>query len=571
MPAWAAPLRIEPMPNGSELFVTSLKQLGVSHIFTLVGDHLNEILRVAEREGLTLVDTRHESAAVHMADGWGRITRSPGVSMVTGGPGHTNSISGIATAHTTGSPILAVSGMSSSKMRDRFAFQDMEQLGMVSSITKYAAVPSDAGQIPFHVRKSFQEALSGRAGAAHLSVPVDLLTAQAEQHYPLPDGPVKVRRPGPDDAEVSRLIDLLDGAERPVVIAGSGAWWADAGEELQSFVEKTSLPLFTVCLARGVVSDDHPLCFGYADPTLSRGAAKAFKEADLVIVLGKKLDYRLRLGGTQLFSADAKFAQVDIHPEELELNRRLEVGMQSDVKLALTALLDAWGNRPVPDRSAWLGEVRKADDAWRGELESIAAKPSDPMHPLHLYTEMRDWLPEDATLCWDGGDFVHWGRCSIPTRRPMHWLRLGALAGLGACFPIALTAQILRPNSRSIVISGDGSLGFYAAEMDTAVRFGLPVIIIVGNDGGWGIERELQLGTYGGDKTVACELLRTRYDLVMKAFGGDGEYVERPEQMRPALDRALKSDKPFLINVEIQGARSPFTQYQLAGKKKTIT
>ena len=555
------------MPNGAELFIASLKKLGVSHIFTLVGDHLNEILRVAEREGLVIADTRHESAAVHMADGWGRITRQPGVSMVTGAPGHTNSLSGIATAHTTGSPILAMSGMSSSKMRDRYAFQDMEQLAMVQAITKYAAMPAESGQIPFHVHKAFLESLSGRNGASHLSVPVDLLTTKTENHYPLPGGPIEIRKPGPDSNEISRLIDLIDTAERPVVIAGSGTWWSGASSELQTFVEKTSMPLFTVCLARGVVSDDHPLCFGYADPTLSRAAAKAFKEADVVIVLGKKLDYRLRLGGARLFSPEAKFAQVDIHPEELGLNRRLEVGIYSDVKLALQALNDALQDRTAPDRSGWLARVNKTDEAWRQELESIAAAPSDPMHPLHLYMQMRTWVPADATLCWDGGDFVHWGRCSIPARRPMHWLRLGALAGLGACFPIGLTAQILRPNSRAIIISGDGSLGFYAAEMDTAVRLGLPVIIIVGNDGGWGIERELQKGTYNDEHTVACELLRTRYDLVMKGFGGEGEHVDHPGQIQPALDRALKSDKPYLINVNIAGARSPFTQYQLAGKK----
>jgi acetolactate synthase-1/2/3 large subunit len=190
------------------------------------------------------------------------------------------------------------------------------------------------------------------------------------------------------------------------------------------------------------------------------------------------------------------------------------------------------------------------------------------MHALHFFQEMLPWLPADATLCWDGGDFVHWGRNYIPARQPMHWLRLGGLAGLGVCFPVALAAQIARPNARSIVITGDGSLGFYLSEMDTAVRFNLPVIIIVGNDGGWGIERELQLGSFGGDKTVACELRRTRYDLVMKAFGGDGEFVERPEQIRPALDRALRSDKPFLINVDIKGYASPFTDYQLRRLKK---
>ena len=555
------------MPTGAELFVASLKNLGTTHIFTLVGDHLNEILQVASREGLNIVDTRHESAAVHMADGWGRMTRTPGVSLVTGSPGHTNSITGIATANATGSPILAVSGMSSSQLRDRNAFQDMDQLSLVRSITKYAAVPAHAGQIPFHVHRAFLEALSGRAGAAHLSIPVDQFTAQAETHATIPSGPVEPRRPGADSADINRVIDLLDSAKRPVVIAGSGAWFSDAGAPLEAFIEKATLPLFTLCLARGLVSDSHPLCFGYADPTLNRAADTALPQADLVIVLGKKLDYRVRLGGSQLFSPDAKFVQVDIHPQELGLNRAIEVGINADVKLALEDLLDALGNRPAPDRSSWIADIQAAKASWEQEMQSIASEPSTPMHPLHLTMELRKRLPQDATLCWDGGDFVHWGRCSIPARQPMHWLRLGALAGLGVAFPIVLTAQILRPNSPSVVITGDGSLGFYLSEMDTAVRFDLPVIIIVGNDGGWGIERELQLGNYGGEKTVACELRRTRYDLVMKGFGGEGEFIETPDQIGPALDRALASGKPYLLNVDIKGARSPFTQYQLARRK----
>jgi acetolactate synthase-1/2/3 large subunit len=555
------------MPTGAELFVGSLKKLGTTHIFTLVGDHLNEILRVADREGLAIVDTRHESAAVHMADGWGRITRTPGISMVTGAPGHTNSITGIATACYTGSPLLAMSGMSSSKLRDRFAFQDMDQLALVQGITKYAAVPADAGQIPFYVHRAFLESMTGRSGPTHLSVPVDLLTAQVENHAPLPRGPIQVRRPGPEPADMNRAIDLLEAAERPAVIAGSGAWWADAGPELQAFIEKASLPLFTIGLARGLVSDSHPLCFGYADPTLNRAAEKALQQADVILVIGKKLDYRLRLGSPQLFSPEAKLIQVDVHGPELGLNRRAEVGMVADAKLALEDLVEALEKRPRPDRSKWLEEVRQTRQAaWEG-LETIAKRPSEPMHPLTLFREMLPWLSEDFTLCWDGGDFVHWGRAYTPARKPMHWFRLGGLAGLGVCFPIGLAAQIARPNSRAVVITGDGSLGFYLSEMDTAVRFNLPVIIIVGNDGGWGIERELQKGTYGDDKTVACELRRTRYDLVMKAFGGDGEFVERPEQIRPALDRALRSDKPFLINVDIQGQRSPFTEYQLRGKK----
>jgi acetolactate synthase-1/2/3 large subunit len=556
------------MPTGAELFIASLKKLGTSHIFTLVGDHLNEILRVADREGLSIVDTRHESAAVHMADGWGRITRTPGVSMVTGAPGHTNSITGIATAYYTGSPLLAVSGMSSSKLRDRFAFQDMDQLALVQGITKYAAVPADAGQIPFYVYRAFLESMTGRSGPTHLSVPVDLLTAQVETHAPLPRGPVQVRRPGPEPTDLERAIEVLESAERPAVIAGSGAWWADAGAALEAFLEKTSLPLFTIGLARGLVSDEHPLCFGYADPTLNRAAEQSLQQADVVLVIGKKLDYRLRLGGPQLFSPEAKLIQVDVHAAELGMNRRLEVGMVADAKLALEDFVEALEGRPQPDRSAWLAQIRSARESSRNELEAIARQPSQPMHPLHLFREMLPWLPHDATLCWDGGDFVHWGRNYIPARKPMHWLRLGGLAGLGVCFPIGLVAQIARPNERAIVVTGDGSLGFYLSEMDTAVRFNLPVIIIVGNDGGWGIERELQRGSFDSDKTVACELRRTRYDLVMKAFGGDGEFVERPDQIRPALDRALRSDKPFLINVDIKGYASPFTAYQLRRVKR---
>ncbi len=554
------------MPTGSQLFSDSLKNLGVKRIYTLVGDHLNDVLLTLDRDGFEIIDTRHESAAVHMADAQSRLTRDIGVSLVTGAPGHTNSITGIATANATASPILAVSGMSTSHARDRFAFQDMDQLDQVRSITKYAAVPAHAGQIPFHVQKAVSEALTGRPGAAHLSIPVDQFTSRADTHAPLPSGRVQGSKARPDSRDVDRTMDLIASAQRPVVIGGGGAWFSQCGAELQEFIEATSLPLFTITLARGMVSDDHPLCFGYADSTLNRPAETAMKQADLVIVLGKRIDYRLRLGSAQLFSPDAKFVQVDIHEPELGLNRPLEVGIPADVKTTLEDFTEAAKGRSQPDRTAWLGTIRKAVEEYAAEVEAIADQPSEPMHPLTFYREMRKWVPDDVTLCWDGGDFVHWGRYYIPAKRPGRWMRLGALAGLGVAFPGALAAQVLRPEEKSILVTGDGSIGFYLAEMDTAVRFGLPVILIVGNDGGWGIERELQQGNYG-PKTVACELRRTRYDLVMKGFGGDGAFVETPEQIRPALDQALASDKPFLINIDIRGAGSPFTQYQLRGKK----
>ncbi len=560
---------VSPMPSGAELFSQSLKKLGVTHVFTLVGDHLNEVLQVLERDNFQIVDTRHESAAVHMADAWARMSRQLAVSLVTGGPGHTNSITGLATAEATGVPLLAVSGQSNTRFRDRNGFQDMDQLTQVDGVCKYKGAPTSPGHIPFELRRAAREALSGRPGVAHLSIPVNYFTDRTEQHgappEALPDGPPSISRPRPESKDVGRIVDLLAAAERPIVIAGGGAFWSDCATELQTFIERANVPLFTITLARGLVSDEHPLCFGYADPTLSRPAQSAIQQADLIVLLGKKIDYRLRLGNPPLFHPDAKVVQVDIHGVELGLNRSLEVGVEADVRSTLEDLNTALDGRPAPDRSTWLGTIQEGFDAYALEIEKILAQPRSPMHALTFYEEFRRWLPADATLCWDGGDFVHWGRYRIPARRPGHWVRLGGLAGLGVAFPASLAAQVLRPEQRSILVTGDGSLGFYLAEMDTAVRFNLPVILIVGNDGGWGIERELQKGHYGG-KTVACELRRTRYDLVMKGFGGDGAHVETPDQIRPALDRALASDKPFLINVEIEGAGSPFTQYALQKK-----
>ena len=549
------------------MFVRSLRSQGVDRIFTLVGDHLNDVLLTAVREGIKVYDTRHESAAVHMADGWSRLTRTPGVSMVTGAPGHTNSITGIATANATAAPVLAVSGMSDSRARDRFAFQDMDQLKLVQGIAKYAAVPARSGQIPFHVKRAFLEMLRGRPGVAHLSVPVDHFTERNDSHAPVPADRIGILRSAPASADVDRVIDLLADAERPAVVAGSGAYWSRAERELRAFVEAVRAPLFTTTLARGMVSDDHELCYGYADATINPGAANALQQADLIVVVGKRMDYGLRMGGPQLLGSHAKIVQIDVCSTELGLNRALEVGLLADARTALAACNDALAGRTVLDRSAWLAEVRRGCAAYAAQVAAEASLERSPMHPLHAYQVLREKLPSDATICWDGGDFVHWGRYVLKARRPGRWMRLGWLAGLGVGLPIGLSAQIYRPDSRAVVVTGDGSLGFYIGELDTAVRFGLPLVIIVGNDGGWGVERELQRGCYPGSDTVACELRRTRYDLIMKGFGGDGVHVTSRDQLPDAFDRAFRSEKPFLVNIEIDGVGSPYTRYQLGSRK----
>jgi acetolactate synthase-1/2/3 large subunit len=558
------------MLTGAELFVRTIAQLGIRHIFTLVGDHLNEVLSVAARDGIRIVDMRHESGVTHAADAWARLTRHPAISLVTGGPGHTNSLTGIATANLAGSPLIAVSGSRPTTLGDRGAFQDIDQVSLARPVVKWAAEPPSAAQIPFYLSRAYAEANSGRRGAVHLTIPVDLFTGTADDSGAPAASPPKISAPRPDavdDAtDIDRALAMLRAAKRPVVIAGSGIWWSSAGAELHSFAEKTSLPIYTITLARGVIADNHPLCMGYADPALNPAALKAYQEADLILVIGKRLDYRLALGGTRVFPADTRFIQVDIHAPELGMNRKLDVAIHADARLTLRAFTEGWPGGT--DTSEWLGHLRALRAQWEQAVDHIADDGSLPMHPARFYRELKRCLPADILYSWDGGDFAHWGRVSLPALIPGGWLRLGPLGTIGSSLPNGIALQLANPGKPVVVITGDGALGFYLAEMDTAVRHKLPFVLIVGNDAGWGLERELQRATIGGSATVGCELSPARYDAIMEAFGGRGETIERIEQVRPAVERAFASGVPYCLNVKIRGARSPFTDWQIRAKKK---
>jgi acetolactate synthase-1/2/3 large subunit len=541
------------MPNGAGLFVQTAAQLGLDTIFTLVGDHLNEVLAAAARAKIRVVDMRHESGATHAADAWARIHRRPALSLVTGGPGHTNSLTGIATANLAGSPLIAVSGSRPRGLADRQAFQDIDQVGMARPVVKWSAEVPSAAEIPFYLGRAYAEAGAGRRGAVHLTIPLDAFTGNGVETS-LPAGWLSAARPCPD---LKQATGLLRAAERPVVIAGSGVWWSGAEDALREFIERTQIPLYTITMARGTVPDDHPLSMGYADPALNYAVHTVFREADLFLVVGKRIDYRLALGGVRLFPAEAKFVQIDIHPQELGMNRALDAAVCGDARAALDAISDAGRSRPE-----WLVRVRKLRSEWATRLEAEEADA-----PV-FFRALREVLPKDVLFSWDGGDFAHWGRAILPARQAGGWLRLGPLGTIGSSLPNAIALQLAHPGRRVVAITGDGALGFYLAEMDTAARFKLPIVLIVGNDAGWGLERELQSWGTGGAPTVACELQAARYDLVMKAFGGDGETIERPDEVGPAIRRALASRVPYCLNVKIRGARSPFTEWQIAGKKR---
>ena len=552
--------------TGAELFVDALAKLGIGEIYTLVGDHLNEVLSAAGKRGLDIVDFRHESGVTHAADAVGRLRRKPIVSLVTGGPGHTNSLTGIATAYQACSPLIAVSGSPSTALAGRQVFQVIDQVDMAAPVCKWSAQPASAAQIPYYLGRAYQEATAGRMGPVHLTIPVNLFEAEAAGPVLPMQLPAAPPDAAPSSAEVERALKLLRSAKNPIVIAGSGLWWADAGAELKEFLRKTSLPLYTVTMARGVIPDSHRLCMGYSDGALNKAVHKAFPEADVVLVLGKRIDYRMAMGGPRLFSPSAKFIQVDIHAQELGNARAIEQGICADLKSTLRMMNAAIGKNTWPANNAWLRTLRNYRAAWNKELAAIAADRSAPIHPAAFFAELKNSLPENILYAWDGGDFIHWGRATLPAERAGTWMRLGPLGTIGSALPNSIALQREFRDHPVVMITGDGSLGFYLAELDTIVRHNLPVVIIVGNDAGWGLERELQGELCGS--TVACELRATRYDLIMQGFGGQGENIEKLAQVAPAVRRAFASRKPYLLNVNVRGARSPFTQWQIGGKKK---
>jgi len=553
-----------PRITGADLLLRDLKREGVSYLFGLCGDHVNPLFVAARRHGIGIVDVRHEAAAVHMADGWARVTGRPGVSVVTGGPGHTNSLTGVATAAAAGSPVIAISGCYEVAQKGRLAFQELDQVTLMRPVTKWASLVTEAVRIPEMVATAYREALTGRPGPVHLSIPLSVLSREVEAPPPLAETRPPVF-PHPDPGAIRQVVERLAAAERPACVVGSGAFWAKAGDALTRVAELTHTPCFTIDLARGLLSDEHPLCFGYADPILNE-TAKALRMADLILLVGKRLDFRLKFG--EVFDPGAVVVQIDVDPAEIGRNRPIQVPLVADAAAALTALAAEAARRGGWRERPWLEQLRRQQKAWRESWAKGEMSEEAPLHPLRICREARALLPEDGVVVIDGGDFPQWPRMTLPARRSGHWIRLGSLGTVGAALPLGLAAKLAHPESPVLIFMGDGGMGFYGFELHTAVRLGLNAVIIVGNDQGWGMEREIQGALYGREQIAGCELGLVRYDEIMRALGGHGEFVERPADLLPALTRALASGKPAVVNVLIRkGTVSPLTAASIAAKR----
>ncbi|HEX2486069.1 MAG TPA: thiamine pyrophosphate-binding protein [Myxococcota bacterium] len=537
--------------HGGKLAARALKEAGVEVVFTLSGGHIMPLYDGCIDEGIRIVDVRHEQAAVHAADAWARCRPgSIGVAAITAGPGVTDGVTGIANAWRANSPILVFGGQGPFANLRRGSLQEMDHIGVVRPITKYADAIYQTHRIPEYIELAIRHAVSGIPGPAYLEIPMDVFMGQAEwEQAPIPRIRTEPPRLSPDRAEVRRAIELLAAAKRPMVMAGTSVKWSRASAALNRFLQETHIPAFTNGMGRGSVPPESP-------EFLNRSRREALKQSDCVILAGTLLDFRMAFGKT--IPADAKIIQLDMDATLIGQNRPSDVGLVGNLANSFELLLEEMKNQSARlDWSVWRDELRVIENAAEKKVQAALNSDEVPIDPQRMCREVRDWLDGlgDTIVIGDGGDIVATAAKILPVKREGAWMDPGPLGTLGVGAPFAIAAQLANPGKRVVVVYGDGSFGLNGFEFDTAVRFGLPIIGVVGNDGAWGQMMRPQGAIYGWDRLQGTLLNYTRYDKVVEALGGHGELVERPEQLRPALDRAAASGKPALVNVVIRQDR----------------
>jgi acetolactate synthase-1/2/3 large subunit len=534
--------------TGGELVARVLKEAGVGHVFTLCGGHILPIYDGCVKDGIGVIDVRHEQAAAHAADAYARLTRNVGVAIVTAGPGVTDAVTGIANAHAARSPVLLIGGAAPLGLRGLGALQEMEQVALLRPITKGAWSVVETRQIPEVLTTAIRVALSGRPGPVFVEIPVDLLLSTIEDRLaPIPTGYVHRTPLAGDSAAVERVAALLAGAQRPVVMAGAGVYWDAAAAALARFADAAGAPVFMNGAGRGCLPAEHALAFSQA-----RGFALG--QADVVLVLGAPLDFRLGYGRPPTFAEDARVCMVDCDPQELGRNRPLAVGITGHLARVLDQLTAALPAGLAAHAADWRARVSDKERAAREQLDAQCSADDIPVSHYRWAAEIARHVTPDTIVVGDGGDVVGCASKIVRLQRPGQWLDPGPFGCLGVGPPFAIAAKLLHPDRRLLLIAGDGALGLNGMELETAIRFKLPMTCIVGNDGGWGQIRNPQLSFFGADRAVATSLPTTRFDLIVEALGGRGVLIREPKEIGPALERALNSDDVWCINVVLDPA-----------------
>jgi acetolactate synthase-1/2/3 large subunit len=510
--------------HGGRLVAQRLKAHGVSHLFTLSGGHL-----------FSVYDTRHEQSAAFAAEGWAKATRTPGVCALTAGPGVTNGMSALGSALKNNSPMLVLGGRAPAMRWGQGSLQEIDHVPFVEPLTKSARTAGSTAEIAGLVDAGLQTTMEPPPGPAFLDLPLDHVFMEGEPSTGAAELPDPRALPAAEGVE--QAIELLRSAERPAIMAGTGLYWARGEEALQALCSELQIPVLLNGLARGCVPADHPSFF-------ARARGTALKGADVALVVGVPMDFRLGFGGS--FGDETKIVTLGQAPPEHPHPREVAVELYGGVAATLDALRE--GAAGGPDRSGWLRELREVENEKRAAEREELDDERSPLHPMRLYSELQQVIDRDTIVIGDGGDFVSYAGRVIETYEPGCWMDPGPYGCLGSGPGYAIAAKLARPDRQVCLLLGDGAFGFAGMEFDTMVRHGLPVVGVMGNNGIWALEKHPMEFLYG--YSVAAELQpELRYDKVVETLGGHGELVTKPDELKPALERAFASGKPALVNV----------------------
>ncbi|MFC4061417.1 acetolactate synthase [Planomonospora corallina] len=533
---------MESPKHAGDIAVAVSKAYGIETMFTLSGGHVFPLYDGAVHEGMSILDVRHEQSAVFAAEATARLTRRPGLAVLTAGPGITNGVSGVATAHFNGSPVVVMGGRAPRSRWGSGALQEMDHPPLLAPVTKLSFTGSGADSVGQDVEMAFRTAIAPHRGPVFLDFYMDDLFAPSPEHHTetLTPSPLE-----PDADALAEIARLLAEAERPVLVLGSDVWMDRAEEVARGFAEEYRLPVVPNGQGRGILPAGHELL-------VTRARGLAFAQADLVIVAGAPLDFRLGYGwfGGKEGAPLAKVVHLADAPSQIATHVKPSGAAAGDLSLVFWGLSAACAEAGVSPRTyaPWLERLSGAAAAAIAEDAGLLAADADPIHPMRVYGELNRLLADDAVVIGDGGDFVSFAGKYVEPKRPGNWLDPGPYGCLGTGLGYAIAARLARPSSQVVLLLGDGAAGFSLMDVDTLVRHRLPVVMICGNNGMWGLEKHPMQMLYGYD--VAAELQpQCRYDQVVTALGGGGELVTDPAQIGPALRRAFDSGVPYMVNI----------------------
>ncbi|HEY4118731.1 MAG TPA: thiamine pyrophosphate-binding protein [Byssovorax sp.] len=533
--------------HGGRLVSKALARHGVKHLFTLCGGHIQAIYDGCLDDGIRVVDVRHEQTAGHAADAYSRMTGTVGVCAVTAGPGVTDTVTAVANAQRAAVPMIVIGGAGPRVLADMGSLQDMNHVELMRSITKWSVSVPSTDRIQEYIDAAFRVARSNLPGPVFLEMPLDLLMNFGDDAPPPTAANVGMGeepRPGGDPKRVAAAVELLKNAERPMFIVGSQLRWSPERGAVRALADAIDAPFYLNGMARGALPYAHP-------NLMTRSRKVALSKCDVCFVFGTPFDFRLEYG--RAINGKAKVVQIDLDANELGRNRGVDVAIHGDTGIVLEALRQGVGDKRG---AAWLADIRAAEDKSRAKMLAEIDASSDPPNPLRVCSELGKRLGPNDVIIGDGGDFVATAAYVLKLEAPQVWMDPGPLGTLGVGPGYAMAAKLARPDANVVLVYGDGSFGFHAAEFEAMARQNIPVISVIGNDAAWTQIRRGQVDLYGPERAPATSLDYTRYDKVVEALGGFGAYVETTAELGPALDAAFASKKPSCVNVKI--ARSDF-------------